>query len=221
MGVNGSPEYELTWKSWDMKSGPPICALRASGRRTSGSACSGWPTPRTITGGAESAERKQELGRTASGGGDLQAAVFGIIPSSSPAPTANGEGCLVDGWKTPAAQDPGITLERLVDKDGNPWTPGQRAYDKDTGRLAQTGLTQMVGCLAGWQTPKATDWKVDVNDKGEYATRCQKSGFEIALPQAVKIHLTPKKNMKLNPRFSLWLMGYPIKWASCGERVTQ
>jgi hypothetical protein len=34
-----------------------------------------WPTPRTITGGAESAERKQELGRTASGGGDLQAAV--------------------------------------------------------------------------------------------------------------------------------------------------
>lgn len=33
------------------------------------------PTPRTVTGGAESAERKQELGRTNSGGGDLQAAV--------------------------------------------------------------------------------------------------------------------------------------------------
>lgn len=32
-----------------------------------------WPTPRTITVGAESAERKQELGRTESGGGDLQA----------------------------------------------------------------------------------------------------------------------------------------------------
>jgi len=31
-----------------------------------------WPTPRAITGGAESAERKKELGRTASGGGDLQ-----------------------------------------------------------------------------------------------------------------------------------------------------
>jgi hypothetical protein len=31
-----------------------------------------WPTPRTITGGPESAERKKELGRTASGGGDLQ-----------------------------------------------------------------------------------------------------------------------------------------------------
>jgi hypothetical protein len=45
LDVHGSPEYALTWKHWDMPSGPPICALRASGRRTSGSACSGWPTP--------------------------------------------------------------------------------------------------------------------------------------------------------------------------------
>jgi len=25
---------------------------------------------------------------------------------------------------------------------------------------------------------------------------------------------------QLNPRFSLWLMGFPIEWAYCGERVT-
>lgn len=36
---------------------------------------SNWPTPRTPTGGGESAERKKELGRTEAGGGDLQAAV--------------------------------------------------------------------------------------------------------------------------------------------------
>jgi hypothetical protein len=41
----GSPEYVLTWKHWDMESGPPICALRASVRRISDSGCSGWPTP--------------------------------------------------------------------------------------------------------------------------------------------------------------------------------
>lgn len=35
----------------------------------------GYPTPRTVTGGSESAERKQELGRTQSGGGDLGAVV--------------------------------------------------------------------------------------------------------------------------------------------------
>jgi hypothetical protein len=34
-----------------------------------------WPTPRTPTGGSESAERKKELGRTRSGGGDLQSEV--------------------------------------------------------------------------------------------------------------------------------------------------
>jgi len=46
MDVNGSLEYALTWKTWDMPSGPPICALRASERRTGASASIGWPTPK-------------------------------------------------------------------------------------------------------------------------------------------------------------------------------
>ena len=41
----GSMEYELIWKDWDMQSGPPICALRASVRRTNDSGFSGWATP--------------------------------------------------------------------------------------------------------------------------------------------------------------------------------
>ena len=45
LDVNGSPEYVLIWKLWDMPSGVPICRLAASGRRTGGSGCSGWPTP--------------------------------------------------------------------------------------------------------------------------------------------------------------------------------
>src|SRR6185437_4918779 len=45
MDVNGSLEYELTWKRWDMESGPPICALRARARRTSGRGYGGWPSP--------------------------------------------------------------------------------------------------------------------------------------------------------------------------------
>lgn len=77
LAVNGSPEYSLTWKEWAISGQEPICALRASARPTSGRDCSGWPTPRTVTGGAESAERKQELGRTESGGGDLQAVLAG------------------------------------------------------------------------------------------------------------------------------------------------
>lgn len=45
LDVNGSPEYALTWKRWDMPSGPPICALRASARRISDKDYTGWPTP--------------------------------------------------------------------------------------------------------------------------------------------------------------------------------
>ena len=51
LAVNGSPEYALTWKQWAMLSGPPICALRASARPTSGSGCSGWPTPKSSNDG--------------------------------------------------------------------------------------------------------------------------------------------------------------------------
>ena len=42
----GSPVYALTWKEWAMQSGPPICALRASAHRISGSGSigAGWPT---------------------------------------------------------------------------------------------------------------------------------------------------------------------------------
>jgi len=52
-----------------------------------------WPTPRTITGGAESAERKKELGRKDAGGGDLQAAV----KESWPTPNMPSGGPLKDG----------------------------------------------------------------------------------------------------------------------------
>ena len=45
LAVNGSPEYELTWKQWGMESGLPICALRASGHRISDSDSTGWHTP--------------------------------------------------------------------------------------------------------------------------------------------------------------------------------
>jgi len=45
LGMSGSQEFDLTWKHWDMPSGPPICALRASARRISGNDFGFWPTP--------------------------------------------------------------------------------------------------------------------------------------------------------------------------------
>jgi hypothetical protein len=45
MGAYGSLEYALTWKHWDVQSGPLICALRASLRPTSANGFTGWHTP--------------------------------------------------------------------------------------------------------------------------------------------------------------------------------
>jgi hypothetical protein len=122
----GSPLFVLTWKGWDMRSGPPICAQRARGRRISDSDYISWPTPlardrkgkqthhgnldlpgaaeltywpttRCVTGGPESAARKQELGRLRSGGSDLQAVALMVDLAEPARLTASGElltGCL-------------------------------------------------------------------------------------------------------------------------------
>lgn len=50
MDVNGSPLFVLTWRQADMPSGPPICRLAASARRTSGNGFGGWPTAKASDG---------------------------------------------------------------------------------------------------------------------------------------------------------------------------
>jgi len=63
LDVNGSPEYVLTWKHWDMPSGVPICALRASAPRTSGKGFGGLRTPKTPTGGGNPKVDPQHMHR--------------------------------------------------------------------------------------------------------------------------------------------------------------
>ncbi len=67
LGGNGSPEYKLTWKHWDMPSGLPICALRASAPRTSGKGSGGWPSLKSsnITGAGTRGEGGENLQTTA------------------------------------------------------------------------------------------------------------------------------------------------------------
>ena len=112
----------------------------------------GWPTPRASEGSNESVEsvmarrqRMREAGDTKTG------SLMNLTQIATLA-----------GWRSPATTEPGVSLDRLVTKDGEPWTPGQRAYDKITGRLAQVGLTheaQAAMPIAGWPTPAARDVK--------------------------------------------------------------
>jgi len=46
--------------------------------------------------------------------------------------------------RTPAANEPGVKAGRLRTKDGEPAKIGERAYDAETGRNAQVGLSQQI-----------------------------------------------------------------------------
>ena len=120
MDVNGSPEYALTWKHWDMPAGLPICALRASARRISGNGFGGWPTPQVADVNMSravdmEAYSKRMLARPSAGSNlALTAQAYAGWPTphanSSTGPGVEGrEGGAnlqtVAGWATPTTRD--------------------------------------------------------------------------------------------------------------------
>ena len=92
---------------------------------------------------------------------------------------------------TPAAQEPGIHAERLVDKHGNePAYWNQRLYDRHTGRYAQRGLTQYAQMFP---TPRvqdskhgaATDWELN-SGRNELHIAVTKAQYQSQSSQFVK-----------------------------------
>jgi len=145
----------LNWTDSGTPGGRAWWVLGRSGRRTSGTGCGssgdGWPTPRTLTGGPESAERKQELGRTESGGGDLASAVQA-------------------SWPTPRSEDSeqtgahaGVT-DTLTSKARQDWpTPNAsdvKGASQPEGRrpVCDDDLPSRVA-RQDWFTPQGRDWK--------------------------------------------------------------
>ena len=79
---------------------------------------------------------------------------------------------------------------------------------------------------AAWPTPAARDYRDTGNlDKSRYRKdgkerldTVPRIAFGVEKPSTAETEsIAPSQ---LNPRFSLWLMGYPIEWAYCAERVT-
>jgi len=130
MDVNGSPEYALTWSHWDMPSGPPICRLRASARRTSGNDFFGWPTPspRDWKNGQASEETMNRNARP-----------------------LNEQAVQLAGWPTPVAQEAGGTAEQFLER--------KRRAVVENGKSLGISLTSLslTAELAGWSTPRNAD----------------------------------------------------------------
>ena len=114
----------------------------------------------------------------------------------------------------------GSTIYKLTWKQKT--TPRQWPYYQ----LAASGLRTKESGYSSWPTPAARDYK-DTGDLSK--SRYRKNGkerldtvpriaFGVDRPSTAKTESADQ--YQLNPRFSLWLMGYPIEWAYCAERVT-
>jgi hypothetical protein len=119
---SGSPEYALTWKMHDMPSGPPICALRASGRRTSGKDFSGWPSPQTRDHHAQGANHNPKA---------HSSSLATVVEKKAP-PV---------GWPTPNVAD-----------DNNSRAKDPQAYSQKRIRGGYSNLaTTAQALVTGWQ----------------------------------------------------------------------
>jgi hypothetical protein len=203
MAENGSPEYELTWKHWNMKSGPRICALRASARRISDSGFGGWATPAAQEPGGTP---EQHLARKRS-------QVMNGVKMGCDAVTALSLQVQAVGWPTPNTPNGGRSLPRNATASGQ--IPG--------GPKRQADL-QHVAKMAGWQTPKLPSGgscKRNTPGGGMRKLEDQAELLTGKIPLGTNAKTENQDAYRLNPRFSLWLMGYPEEWASCGERAMQ
>jgi len=186
MDVNGSPEFVLTWKTWDMPAGEPICALRASERRTGDKGCSGWPTPivsDTRHSGFSEHSKHDKLVYVA------QLATWPtpttqrqVEPEKADRENAKGNWQGVTGlvgWATPCAQG---------DSTGG-------------------------GCL-GDAMKKAAGLKRPSG--ASYGTKLNEQVLLAIGPDATSCPAGTGKRGVLNPNHSRWLMGYPLTWTLCG-----
>ena len=162
-------------------------ARRKSAHRISGSACSSWPTPKVIQGGPESARRKQELGRTASGGGDLQSTAV-----NWPTPMAR------DGAKRSGGKRKKDDLSSRVEAWPSPTAHDGRRPGLDAKSTQGANLSKSVSQFSLQDLGTGTD-----------GLGSSPPGQTSPPPSAGK--------PKLNPLFVEWLMGFPEGWSDAGN----
>lgn len=197
MDGTGHPVYEMTWKSWAMKWGSPICALRASARTTSDNDCfgaGGWPTVAATEArqGYQDRSNPDKKGSQESLSTVVVNALTGTNQSGGPAEMEKCGEFRQDGWKTP-------TASKLSGGTSEGYTEVLVEQVQHAGFVTPQVKDFRSGMLDRWMNPVHA---VSINDQAEVFRLPDMTGW------------------KLNPAFSLWLMGYPVAWLWNAPRGT-
>lgn len=212
---HGSTMFALTWKTQVTPLGRRICALRASAPRTSGSGCTGWPSPNSTIVDAKP-RPPITLGRKAT---DPQIGLADVAVHLAPWPTSMAGTPAQKGYNAAGNTDYSRAVVALV-----PWTTPTRsdhqgaASPEAVKEWASRGhnLPEQAQ-MAGWVTPAALDYK----DTGPIKDRSDGTARLDQLPRQAFLTLGPTPNRspaatekpgQLNAAFSRWLMGYPQAW---------
>lgn len=125
-------------------------------------------------------------------------------------------GAVLHGWPTPQATD-GSKQDATA-----PVCAARKAAGK------QIGLA-MEARLLGWATPRARDGKgngVSIARAAQGTAdsldlQCKTVSRNGMAPPSPLSARPDGRAFPLNPRFSLWLQGYPATWAGCAEAATR
>lgn len=189
-----------------------------------------WPTPRTPSGGPESAERKVELGRKNSGGGDLQsAAEMWSTPRSEKTTSENPE-----TWQARAdaghVSTPPLPMQAEMWRTPDTGAGGTSQQLKDGNKVRESVALitlRLADQVEMWGTPTSNDSKNSLTqsqaDRSTLTSDALKWSTESPDPltttdgeNCLKSDTTllphSPKRKRLNWRFVQHLMGFPDGW---------
>ena len=239
--MHGSLEYALTWKRQAMPSGPPICRLRASARRTSGKGFGGWHTPTAV----------DAKGRTYTYDGHDKTkprlSNEGLI-KGYPTPRADKA-----GWPTPMERDwrSGKVSDEVRDRNSRPlneqvelakgWpTPDAGAFavgadlDNHMKRVKKlkekkyngNGAGLPLGIVSqmaqkGWGTPRSVEAGHSTGNPDRATDRKARLEDQVLGTITSGSPASTAPTGALNPAFTRWLMGFPPAWDGCAPTATR